>query len=171
MATKPRYRKQQKCDDCGPTAVLNALRWAGHNQCIKEIGKKVKYEGGVYMPDMQTGIKHVGKGIFRSRRVYNPKFEDIQNHLSTGGSIIYRYRYWSWRCLYDVGHLVFIHGMSKSGNTFYVVNDSESSPTVKGFRKHRFIARFVEHDYRTANIAWFLRKKDANRQRKIENPY
>jgi hypothetical protein len=165
----PEYIRQPDEYSCGPTAIYNALLWAGYDSESKVIVPFLQFAcqvhdpedhraGGTNDSDFDRVIRYVGHGFFTTKLVRNPTVESIKRHLKKGGSVCLGY-YWDETVDQDGEHFCFFAGMS--GNNFTVVNDQDSmvcpdktvrnrtQKTVKGWMKKRF----------GCPTAWLLTKK------------
>lgn len=95
---KIRYTRQYNQVECGPVAVLNALKWVGgawtYKKHIAFIKAYCEYDtiSGTHMRDVRRALKHfVGKAV-RSRVEPILHLDQIKNHIAKGGAIILLYR-------------------------------------------------------------------------------
>ncbi len=101
-----RYTKQRDRLSCGPTAILNALKWAGTGATYKEEGRQLIKDCRIHSKDCDLfGIRGVipftldaileRKWICKHLHVKycwsGPTIELLNNHLLSGGAAIIRY--------------------------------------------------------------------------------
>lgn len=85
-----RYCKQRRSYDCGPTAILNIMKWAGMDITLNDIPKliidtKCVPEFGTNQREMDRVIRSTFKYV---RRIRSPKIEDINQALEARQAII-----------------------------------------------------------------------------------
>jgi len=157
-----RYTKQRKSYNCGPVAILNAMRWAGQNENLSSIEEKCKCEFpyGTQPKDLNAAIDYYKKDLLVSYKRINPSIDNIKNHLRKGGIILYRYLYYVDNKV--KGHYSVIDGLSRSEKSFYTVNQYGLGKARQSVREKMFINEYI-YNARTKtlpNIAWFIRMKN-----------
>lgn len=157
----PRFTKQRDRYSCGPVAILNALRWCGMDAPYKEVidilQKVCNCEPGrgTNHPDFDQALRFFGTDLFRVRRVSRPRLAEIEEHLREDGCVILNYRWTrggNW-----FRHFSLVNGVSPSGRTFYLVNDSTVGPAQQALRRQDFVKEIlryqrVDHHFK----GWFL---------------
>lgn len=156
-----RYVKQPNQYSCGPTAILNALKWAGLDVTLQhhpllEFSCRAEDsdddEFGILDHDFDRVLRWAGKNVFTVRRSKTPTLEVIREHLKNGGSVCLGY---SWTEELG-GHYAFIAGLDRG--LFMVINDHIFD---KKRRTAKTIQKWLSNKTSDAPIAWFLtRKKD-----------
>ncbi len=118
---KIRYCKQRRLSNCGPVAILNALKHYNlpvtYKKNIPKIEKSMDFENDGIWPSRFD--KHVHKYL-RCHRKIQPTLAQLKKHLLSGGTAIMVYRYGMGRT--NNGHYAFISGVK--GNLFHFKNDS-----------------------------------------------
>lgn len=94
----PRYLKQYDNYSCGPTAILNALKWAGvaasYRTHYKRVAKGCKVAEGEYKDrgtlssDLDRTVRALGKAHFTVRKVRSCTIQQLDEHLQNGGAAI-----------------------------------------------------------------------------------
>ncbi len=153
-----RYAKQRDSYSCGPTALLNALKWAGKDVSCKDMPRlkavcHTEYTPGhtlgTWPTKMSSALRYEGREWFSCKHVINPKLRIIDKHLKDDGSIIMSYfwklspeykRFWDWGWKY-VGHYIFIDHISASGKTFRVINMSSEGSAQTNIRRHTLLRK------------------------------
>lgn len=141
----PRYASQPNENTCGPTAVINAGKWAG-------LGLSVKHDFDFIMEVCET-IEDLGtwpRGIDRGLRVAlglngvkvtrkrNASIKDIEEHLSNEGSAV----------VCNKHHVFLITDQTKK--MFITQNYREGSTTGR-VRKNTIQRTMIPHE------VWFLK--------------
>lgn len=130
-----RYCKQYTNTDCGPTAVLNALKWAGYGltqkKGYKRLRKKCEWSKG--SPTYLSVLKEVLKGYKKVsvKQKKSPTLESLDSLIDTGKSFILLYTYKDGKK--DSGHFVF--GFGKDTRHYLVHNDTMKNPKKRLTRK------------------------------------
>lgn len=125
---KPRYIKQPNPTACGPTVVINALKWAGIAVSAQSdfgfIADMCEYE-----PEDGSSFSAINSALRLlmppSVKVYKPRnvqIEDIKSHVENGGACVSSISNWS-----DMCHIFLITGYSEG--FFTVHNFRETEPT------------------------------------------
>ncbi len=115
-----RYTLQRSVSDCGPVAVLNALRWAGrpapYSQ-VKDLRRKLKL--GTKQEGVDLG--RMNQFLTRECRYLKGKkvktFREMERHLEKSGIVLLRFC-WSK----TNGHYCLITRRLKEGKIFETVN-------------------------------------------------
>lgn len=117
-----KYSKQLNKTDCGPMAVLNALKWAGYpvscRRGYKSIKKNCKWKAGqgTYYSDIYKTLQKYSK--LKSRIIKSPKLKELDSLLEKGYTFILLYTHKHGRC----SHFIFCSG--KSSKKYFFKNDS-----------------------------------------------
>jgi ABC-type bacteriocin/lantibiotic exporter with double-glycine peptidase domain len=166
---KVRYIKQPTKTTCGPTAIINVLKWAGYDLTVKDInkiGNWVKcgyYCTGTEPAEMHNLLQRL-EGIKITKSVNLPTIEEMNKHLDAGGVVLMRYLH------KQGGHYNVYVGRKK--NWYQVVNDFRHGPALRRRHKRtvlkdlRATSADKGHPYRIAGeisccSAWFI-EKDAS---------
>ena len=88
----PRYLAQPCGTSCGPTAAVNALKWAGAKASLRKTLPEAKegmgwkpYNNGCYDTQIRGTIRKMGKGVLTLHR--GPATPaTIINHIRNGGA-------------------------------------------------------------------------------------
>jgi len=159
------YVKQPNPYSCGPTAILNALKWAGLDVTLQQFplleyscrtsgpdGDKEDDEIGILDHDFDRVLRWSGKRIFKKiKRKKYPTFKEIKKHLQKGGSICLGY-YWI-EGKQSGGHYAFLSGI-KNG-LIEVINDHSVDDKIN-LRTDKTIRKWMKSKKIDAPIAWFL---------------
>lgn len=94
----PRYLKQYDTYSCGPTAILNALKWAGvaisYRSHYKRVARGCRVmegsyrERGTLSADLDRTIRELGSGYFSIRKVRSCTIQQLTDHLQNGGAAV-----------------------------------------------------------------------------------
>ena len=91
----PRYASQPYDSTCGPTAVINAAKWAGLGLSVKHDFDFIMelcdtdWEIGTYAQNIDRGLRiALGLNGVKVTRKRNASIKDIENHLSKDGSVV-----------------------------------------------------------------------------------
>lgn len=99
-----RYISQRDKYNCGPIAVMNALKWAGENitydelEQFKVLCKCNRHTGGTEWAKLTTAVRKQ-QSIILSEVINKPSIKQIDNWLNKGNIVIVGY-YW-WKKPYD----------------------------------------------------------------------
>lgn len=160
----PRYFKQRDFSRCGPVAIFNSLKWAGVDVTIKHdfsrICRLCPYDGkGVPHVYMDRTLRKAGRGHFTARLVRRPKLREIENHLRSGGAVIFNF-YWekvTRNHIETSRHYVLMSDMSPSGTYFGMANYQKERPAYQRVHRNTIKNHLLRYQ-RTDRIykAWFL---------------
>lgn len=157
----PRFTKQRDRYSCGPVAILNALRWSGMDAPYKElidIFQKVcncEPGRGTNHSDFDRALRFFGTDLFRVRRVQRPCLGKIEQHLRDDGCVILNYR-WT-RGGKGYRHFSLVNGVSPSGATFFLVNDSTVGPAQQALGRRAFVNEILRYQRVDPHFkGWFL---------------
>jgi hypothetical protein len=93
--TMRKYCKQRNKMDCGPTAVLNALKWAGYSHTLKKdyakIKKQCKFDevSGSEFLDLKETLEKYKK--IRVKRIRSYSLRNLDKIIDEGKSFILLY--------------------------------------------------------------------------------
>ena len=137
----PRYMSQRNGTDCGPTAVINALKWAGLDATFKKSGKKArelcKWEpngGGCYTTNILNSLRVMSKGrLIITRYACTPK--SVMDAISDGAAAFVMHRAYD-----NIGHITFTTGIDNPWVPFMMVNAQlrKDGPTCIRLTERRF---------------------------------
>lgn len=133
----PRYCKQYSEYDCGPTAVLNALKWAGYSLTLQKGYKALRHRcgwekgEGTKAEDLVKTLKQYSKikVKYLNKRV---TLKDLDSVIENKQSFILLYIYKDKQGK-DEGHFVF--GWGKDTRHYLVYNDTRRKPKKRLTRK------------------------------------
>lgn len=165
-----RYARQPDKYSCGPTAILNALKWAGEDVSTKEHLPFLQFGcrtidlehphdidlNGTTDDDFDRVLRYVAKGMFRIRKVNHRSVAKMKAHLARGGAICFSY-YWA-----EDGqsghHFAFIEKLDRG--QFVIVNDhnAQNEDTVT-IRTSTTLRRWLKK-HKESPCVWFLTLQD-----------
>lgn len=124
-----KYSKQRNKTDCGPTAVLNALKWAGYSVSIRKGYKSIK-KNCKYRPVFGTSSSNILWTLrkykkLKTRVLVRPTLSQLDKLLEKGYVFILRYTHDHG----ESGHCIFCFG--KTDFKYLLINDS-SIKTYRG---------------------------------------
>ena len=141
----PRYASQPYDSTCGPTAVINAGKWAGLGLSVKHDFVfmmdlcETDWEIGTYPWGIDRGLRiALGLNGVKVTRKRNASIKDIEKHLSKDGSVVV--------CNKD--HVFLITDQTKK--MFITQNYREGSTTGR-VRKNTIQKTMIPHE------VWFLK--------------
>lgn len=122
-----RYCKQLNKSDCGPIAVLNALKWAGEPVSIRKNYKEIR-DNCFWIPRIGTESFDLQSFLDRwdsiaTSRVWSYTLKALDSSLKQGKTLILLYTF--RRKDKDQGHFIFIHGQDKNG--YFIYNDYDNN--------------------------------------------
>lgn len=132
-----RYTKQRDEADCGPTAIVNALKWAGNDISYRDVGaSKIAAElcgywvgGGVPPAYLDSALEKVGLLLWYKT---NPTLDEVEGHIRSGGACIINFA----RRSRPRRHYVFVPEVTSDGKFFTIVNEY-SGKGIKAATKSR----------------------------------
>ncbi len=170
MMSKVRYAKQRDQYSCGPTAIINVLKWAGVDCSYEKSLKLVQKLCGCVNPPNGTGHVDFDKalrivadklGCLKIRRVYYPALWQIEKQLKENGIVVLSYR-WHDEEEGSYRHFMLLVEVSESGKSFLTVNNQRGPgpALVRVPRKfvRKDLLRFQKTDPHYK--AWFVSLKD-----------
>ena len=112
---KIRYIHQQDEYSCGPVALANILKWAGHKATLASLPAlrklcKCHPKTGTNKEDLEVALKALG---IKFRRDIGPTLKEIDQHIDGGGVLLINY------CI-AIGHYALCIGRQKK--TYTLVN-------------------------------------------------
>lgn len=128
-----RYAMQNRSYNCGPTVLLNALKWAGYPVSNKKHIKKLEKMVCCNAVTEGTWCIHVQMGLIELDELdivgvlHLPRLKDIDRELDKGRAVVLRY--FHEQC----GHFVLITERTKKYYT--VINDSRKKAVSRKSRK------------------------------------
>jgi len=163
-----RYTKQRDRHSCGPTAILNAMKWSGAKLSYRSYIDKLSWlcrrynRKGIGNSEIDSALRFAGnlrRCDFAVRSVRRPTLAQIEEHLLGQGAVVLTYL---WKGDNKAGrHVALVTGISSCRNVFWVVNGYRGKgpanwPTMRTeFKNHQL--RFQRTDPRCQ--AWFLTKR------------
>ena len=141
----PRFVSQPRDNVCGPTAVLNAAKWAGIGLTLKHDFRfmmdlcETDLEIGTYPWGIEQGLRVAlglnGVGVVRKRWA---TVAAIEKHLDRGGAVVACNKY----------HVFLITGQTEK---MFIVQNYREGPTTSKIRKDT-VRKAVN-----PNEVWFLK--------------
>jgi len=166
MMPKIRYVKQRDHSSCGPVAIMNVLKWAGHIFSYQEtIGlfqlacEWTPVTGTCHAPFDRALRGLAGRFNLRIRRVHGPRLGEVEKHLRSGGIVVMNY-YWR-RKKEDNRHFMVLSDVSESGKSFITINDHRKGPARRRDMRptiKKNVFRFQRTDPHFK--AWFISHKE-----------
>lgn len=148
------YIKQRDEFSCGPVAIINALKWAGHDytyQALPTIRRLCRCKDeGTHSENLTRGLEKLKKRNklkFKYNDLEYPTLLKIDKHLKKG-SLIFLYR----ENNQDIGHYIFIN--SKKENWYSVVNYSKKT---KGKMHRKTLMRLVKNRFFDMPSVWYIK--------------
>jgi len=162
---KPRYAKQRDKWSCGPTALLNVLKWAGYDVTYKDdIGWLSEECGaertkGTFIWKFDRALRHVSKRHNLDLKMVNaPSSEVLENHVRGGGLAVV---YYSYSLKDSIGHYMLINSVSPSGKSYTCINDSTTGPAVRRQTKNKLNGRlYLYKNEDTEFTGWLVSKEN-----------
>ena len=152
----PRFIKQYDDYNCGPVAIVNALKWAG----VKATHAHVKKFNCICKTteDMGTTISAIHKAldgtkVFKIVRLYNPPIKRIDEHINRGGAVLYGSTKVKTGNAYE-GHYALI--VSRSENRFGVCNLEPPGKAFRNCSRKRFIKKYMKRFKYDKPVVWLL---------------
>lgn len=162
-----RYIRQPDEISCGPTAILNALKWAGlpvtHDDLPKiqfacktanAIDPNDTENAGTYDHDFDRTLRYAGAPAFKVKRKSNFSFKSVKDHLLAGGAVCIGY-YWEEKGQ-EGAHFAIIERIE--GGYWITVNDHLSKTAVKR-RKEATVRKWLTLKKNGCPSVWFLTLK------------
>lgn len=158
-----RYIRQPDSYSCGPTAILNAMKWAGIDATSQYLPylqfscRTIDLETpadpeshGTLSSDFDRVLRYVGTGAFHVRRKKNPTASEMKRHLEKGNAIALAY-YWEDET--EKGeHFCFIAGLERG--LFVCINDHSRPDTIRLRHMKTIKSWLTKHN--DCPMAWFL---------------
>lgn len=157
------YIVQDDAYSCGPTAIINALKWAGLDATKEDLDlfrfscRTIDPEfpndwdsNGTTDADLDRVLRYAGKGKIKVKKIKNPSVPMLIGHLQSKGAVIISY-YWK-EGAQDGHHFAFISAFKKG--LFEVVNDHANKKTIMLRTKatlHKWLKKKDE-----SPICWFI---------------
>ena len=165
------FIKQPNLSTCGPTAMWNALSWAGVNMRKRDLRDIAKHmftnKHGTSHQNFDYTLRN--QPFFRVRLVRHVKQRQIDKHLDKGGIVVLSYRWgdlpkqhknskgvWIWKGWERHFDLITYH-FTHQKNGYIVVNGERHGPAEKFFTRKDYMktrAQFRSVD--PYSKAWFL---------------
>lgn len=168
----PRYLRQPHATTCGPTVVVNAIKWAGGraNRRTYDFYRGMCASpgslGGTYMPDFKRALAFASQGLFNYEE--GPcSIRRVARHLARGGAVIARYD-WDAFTLSHPGpsrsgrlhgaHFTLVIG--GDGETFTLVNNDRRKTLKRVSRRtlKAYLRPKASFGKRPTNVFYLVRK-------------
>lgn len=175
-----RYAQSRSKSDCGPIALLNALKWAGIRCILRRDYKKIfsktrcnqdGMESGTFRKNFDAALRYFARGKFSVMRRFwrgiavmeeflrDPNHAVITLFIEIDAETKKR----------DVPHLMLITEVSKTGKAFLCVNPIDRNKAAAEWKSRKKII----DDHRPCMdpyghptpVLWFLIKKPKKRKR------
>lgn len=156
MKNSKRYARQRDTFSCGPTAIVNAIKWAGYSCPAREFKKIFKKRTGCTRLRgtdpwiLEQTLKRVPE--LSIQYVLNvPNLRDIDEELKKGRSVLLRYFH------SHGGHYTLIVGRTKK---FYVVVNDSPKKAIS-YRSRKKMKKLINNSVVAAGefcyaVAWSL---------------
>ena len=162
-----RYIRQPDEISCGPTAILNALKWGGmpvtHDDlpkiqfACKTVNAYDPFDtenAGTYDHDFDRTLRYAGAPLFDVKRKNSFSFKSVKEHLLSGGAVCIGY-YWVENGK-EGAHFAFIEKIEKG--YWVTINDHSSSSAVKR-RVEKTVRKWLTSRKMGCPSVWFLTRK------------
>jgi hypothetical protein len=157
-----KYIKQYDTYSCAPTAILNALKWAGKRVTLKNKKKYIKVckaayaFGGTYLSDFKKALGKL-KEIEIIKFTKNLKPQDIKESFKRGESVIVRIFY------NDLGRgHIFLIVPGPKKNLIRCINYYQGI-AIDDITKRVFY-REIKKTSRQYSIGWVIKRKNKGKQ-------
>lgn len=158
----PKYTKQRDRYNCGPVAILNALRWAGENASyasriayLERLCKSQAPDIGCNHTNFDRALRKAGSGIFLVRRVYQPQVREMEAHLKAGGAVVFNYG-WENRKKFGRHFTLLIPGIAEA--IFGMINAHTRGPALRNHGQSKFREMGLQFRIDEHRKGWFLTK-------------
>jgi len=165
-----RYARQTDDYSCGPTAIINALKWSGFDMTLQLLPffqhscrtiDPVYFDdwdkNGTFDSDFDRVLRWSSRGKIKVRKKNCPLIEEIKEHLKDGGALCLSY-YWRVK-KENIGHFIFIEKLEDG--YFFIINDHDNNKETVKRRREKTIKKWLSNRYSGGSIAWFLTKTDS----------
>jgi hypothetical protein len=161
-----RYLRQPDRYSCGPTAIINAMKWAGLDATSRDYLPYLQFScrtidlqnptdadlNGTMDHDFDRVLRYVGKDVFKIKRRRSPSLPEIIRHLKRGGAVALSY---FWQESGQEGlHFCFISGMDRG--SFVCVNDHDAPNTATIRKRSRKTLKKWLRKAHDCPTVWFL---------------
>lgn len=163
--SKPRYIRQRDKSSCGPTAIINALKWAGRRVTEKNSKKELRIISKCGRENSKGGAgtnrEDLNKVLVEDtdlkvdRFVKRPAIKEIDNWIDSGGAVIIEY-YWGKVPINREGHYTLC--TERNSKTYTLINDKRNQTVVRRRRKTMRTMLRNKSYYGDTSYAWFIRK-------------
>lgn len=94
-----RYIRQPDSYGCGPTAIINALKWAGFRATLKKHYRSLVVRCKAKDPDghefsgttpknFQNALKYTGRNLLKIKHLTHPSLKEISQELNNGKAVV-----------------------------------------------------------------------------------
>src|SRR3989338_743600 len=158
-----RYAQQPDEDSCGPTVILNALKWAGVRCTVRKdferIAQKSEYskEGGLPEKKLARALTSFGDTFFTVRQRRWRGIAEVKRHLENPKCAVVTYY------THEKGaHVTLVIGVSKTRKAFLCANYHNVYKTALAWVPQHEFAKYHSKK-KTAGVllfpaVWFLTK-------------
>lgn len=161
-----KYCRQPDNYSCGPTAIINAMKWAGMDASLKSHLPFLQFgchtidlecpdpeNNGTTDWDFDRVLRYVAKGTFTVNRKKKPSFKELKAHLEKGHAACMSYH---WEENNQIGdHFCFIEKLERG--LFVCVNDhNAANENTVTYRSDKTIQKWLKKGDEYPFI-WLLR--------------
>lgn len=157
----PRYCKQRDWFRCGPLAILNALKWAGHKVTYNDMMSKLTKQTNTYPRNHPNYGTSSGKlteilreyGFIVSRRKKMP-LKELKEYVKSGGAAIVA---WYWGKKSPWGHYALLVPDENSRDWCKVINMWNYQTSIAEYN----LTPREKQEYlkRLSDGVWLIRKR------------
>ena len=153
-----RYTSQRNHVDCGPTAIANALKWAGasfsYAGSYKALIANCRAEDGTHWTDLTHELaRWEREGVLKLKVWFRPTLKRIEKQLSKGGAVILDHAR-----VNGGGHYGFVSDLRRG--SFLVSNEYKGVETTIWISRWLFKDTLLRYEHSdssyTNGYAWFL---------------
>lgn len=161
-----RYARQPHARSCGPTAILNALKWAGRPATLKReypiLRAECKCTNGTWRYIFDRVIRKHAKGLFTVERRALPTYSQLRRLCRSGHAFVLAYMNVGWQ---DAHYAFYFPSAGK----LYAVNEHDKCATVALCSKRQLMGALrrlhvpgrcidAHNPIGCYPVAWLLRK-------------
>ncbi len=153
-----RYIKQPDNVGCGPTAILNTMKWAGMPYTIVKdyyrLFLECRSDDGTLPTLFDYALREESRGILSVKKKHKPTAHQIKSWLEhPKQSVVILY----WHKTHDGGHYALV--TEKVDERYIIVNDIKTKEIINldKIEKKIKVRRYAKSHVPTA---WFLKIKD-----------
>lgn len=156
---RPRFARQPHDYSCGPTAILNAMKWVGIPASLRcDYNTLVDLceaePNGTAIPAFDRVLRENVESHAFVRRKYRPTLREVEKWIKDPACIV-ALCYWHDNSYDSDGHYMLMTEVSNDGKEFNCINDGKTSM----FRDREKIKMYLRNRRRAKNklpVAWFI---------------